>query len=655
MVNISVESFYKGRARKILSLGFQAYVVATSFLLAFVVRFDAQIPDEYKLVLNATLPALVAIKLVVFWRMKLFTGWWKYVSLPDLMILVRANLYASTGFLFYLYFFPPEVGIPRSVLLLDGLFCFLALSGVRVLARLLQETQISNAKVQLGPRERLLIVGAGAVGQSIVREIRQNPHLNREVVGFIDDDFERHGQNFQGVAVLGAVERLEALCRESAVNQVIIAQPALCPKSLRDIVERCRRAEVKSKILPTVEDIITDAVSVKHVRDVQLEDLLGRKPVRIDLDEIRNYLLGKRILITGAGGSIGSEICRQVAGFAPASVVLLDNAETPLFHVENELREKFPAVPFETSLSDIRDLARVEYVFQHWRPEVVFHAAAYKHVPMSEHNPIEAIRNNVIGTRNLADKAHAYGVRNFVMVSTDKAVRPTNAMGASKRAAEIYVQTLARSSATNFVTVRFGNVLGSNGSVVPIFQEQIRKGGPVTVTHAEITRFFMTIPEAVQLVLQAGSIGQGGDIMLLDMGEPVKVLRLAEDLIRLSGLQPYEDIEIVFTGLRPGEKLYEELLLDDEGVRPTRHEKICVANASLHDPVLLARQIEDLYLACRHMDLMGALKMLNRIVPEYKISKDLSKLSVPVPASEPGRSPPKRVDKVPPSFAQVRS
>jgi len=646
-VNIKVGFLNKGRWRRVLTLGFQAYVVATAFLLAFAVRFDFQIPPEYQQVFKVTLPALIAIKLVVFWRLRLASGWWKYVSLPDLLVLVRANTFASLGFLIYLAFLPPLVNIPRTVLVLDGLFCFLILSGARVLTRLLRESQVRNAKVELG-RERLLIVGAGAVGQSIVREIRQNPHLNSEVVGFVDDDPERLDQQFQGVNVVGAVERLEDLCRECMVDQVIIAQPALCPKALRDIVERCRRAGVKSKILPTVEDIITDAVSVQHVRDVQLEDLLGRKPIHLDLDDISNYLQGKRILVTGAGGSIGSEICRQVSAFSPASVVLLDNAETPLFHIENELREHFPAQSYETSLSDIRDLTRVEYVFNHWRPEVVFHAAAYKHVPMSEHNPIEAIRNNVIGTRNLADKAHDCGAQHFVMVSTDKAVRPTNAMGASKRAAEVYVQTLAQNSKTNFVTVRFGNVLGSNGSVVPIFQEQIRKGGPVTVTDPEITRFFMTIPEAVQLVLQAGSMGQGGEIMLVDMGEPVKVLRLAEDLIRLSGLQPYEDIEIVFTGLRPGEKLYEELLLDDEGVRPTRHEQICVANASFHDPILLARQIEDLYLACRHMDLDGSLRILNRIVPEYRISKDLSK-------PHPELSTTKKTEKPAGSYAPMRS
>ncbi|BCR05785.1 nucleoside-diphosphate sugar epimerase [Desulfuromonas versatilis] len=645
---ISVGLLNRGSLRSALMLGFQALVVSSSFLLAFLVRFDGDIPAPYWEAFYATLPAIILIKLAVFWRMRLFSGWWRYVSLPDLLVLLRANCYASLGFLLYVVTIHHLTALPRSVLVLDGLFCFLALSGARVLTRILRENHILYQKDKIANREHLLIVGAGAVGQSIVREIRQNPHLNREVIGYIDNDPERHQQRFQGVAVLGPVDRLERLCRERGVDQVVIAQPALGPKELREILERCRKAGVKSKILPSVEDIITDAVSVQHIRDVQLQDLLGRKPVRIDLEEIRGYLQNKRILVTGAGGSIGSEICRQVASFGPACVLLLDNAETPLFHVENELRERFPAVAFETSLSDIRDLARMEYIFSHWRPEVVFHAAAYKHVPMSEHNPIEAIRNNVIGTRNLADRAHDFGVQQFVMVSTDKAVRPTNAMGASKRAAEIYVQTLARTSPTNFVTVRFGNVLGSNGSVVPIFKEQIRRGGPVTVTHADITRFFMTIPEAVQLVLQAGSMGRGGDIMLLDMGEPVKVLHLAEELIRLSGLKPYEDIEIVFTGLRPGEKLYEELLLDDEGVRPTRHEKICVANAVFHDPATLKAQIEDLYQSCRHMDLEGALRVLNRIVPEYKISRDLA-------LPHPGRAIPPGAGEGPAPYVLLRS
>jgi len=544
------------------------------------------------------------------------------------MQILKANLLGSFTFLaLYEIVLEQFAPIPRSVFVIDGLLCFLMVSGTRVMARILMEELCSLLK-HTGPgSETVLIVGAGAAGQTIAREIRQNPKLNISVLGYLDNDPMRHGQKFQGHPVLGSVSDLENVCSCRCVNLVIVAQPALCRKELKSLVRTCSRLKVRSKILPSVGEIIKDEVSIRHVRDVQLEDLLGRQPVRLDLDEIRSYLKGKNVLITGAGGSIGSEICRQIVNFAPAHMVILDNAETPLFHIDMELRSKAGNVHITPTLSDIRDRAKIRQVFAQHKPDVVFHAAAYKHVPMLEHHPAEAFINNVLGTRNLADTAHTFGVERFVMISSDKAVNPANIMGATKRAAEMYVQHLSRKSSTNFITVRFGNVLGSNGSVIPIFRDQIEKGGPVTVTHAEVTRYFMTIPEATQLVLQAGSMGKGGEIFLLDMGEPVRILDLAEEMIRLSGLQPYEDIDICFTGLRPGEKLYEELLLSGEDFIRTAHEKINISKSVPCNGHLLDEWIARAESRCQSIAPEEIALLLNELVPEFKNVRQLQKNS----------------------------
>jgi len=603
--------------RKSLLFVFQVLVVISSFFLSFGLRFDFSVPQQYQPVIYSLLPALVAIKISVFWTSGLSSGWWRYVSIPDLESIFKSNVIGSFCFAAYVIWWSDAPFPPRSVLVLDGIFCFLILSGIRILTRILRESQLFNLKSKNGEKHRVLIIGSGAVGQMIVREIRQNPHLNQIVVGFLDNDLNRKGKFFQGIKVLGMTCDLEKICRVKDIALVIIAHPAVRSKELHSILEACRKAKVQSKILPTMGALINGEVSIQHIRDVQLEDLLGRKPVHLDIKSIQEYLKGKRILITGAAGSIGSEICRQVSAFLPDLVVLFDNAETPLFHIENELVTRFPNINYCLRLSDIRNMTEVQAVFKNFAPDVVFHAAAYKHVPISEKNPVEVVGNNLFGTRNLADCAHSYGVRNFVMISTDKAVNPSNVMGASKRAAEIYVQNLAAKCAVNFVTVRFGNVLGSNGSVVPIFKDQIKRGGPVTVTHPDVTRFFMTIPEAVQLVLQAGSMGRGGEIFILDMGKPIKILRLAEELIRLSGLIAYEDIDIEFTGLRPGEKLAEELLGTSEGVLVTGHQKIRVARSSGKGPVFPERSLEALEESVKKMDPEGVLRVLGEIVPEY--------------------------------------
>lgn len=606
----------EGRILVIVAL--QVAIVVLSFWGAFALRFDFRIPPASQQKFFEVLPLLLLIKLGVFWWLGLFRGWWRYVSMADLLVIFKANSLASLLLLLYAFLMYRGTNMPRSVLVLDWVFCFLLISGVRFVTRALREHYLPMPARRHEPRSRLLVVGAGDAGQMIAREIRLNPTLNLEIVGFVDDDPRKRKQSFQGFPVLGKLRRIGRICQEQAVDEIVIAIPSASGKDLRHIVELCQTTGVKFKTLPGVGQLIDGKISIQQVKDVELEDLLGREPVKLDLSRIEAFLRGKRVLVSGAGGSIGSEICRQVARFQPKKIVLFENAETPLFQIERELRTKFPDLRIVPIVGDIRFKARVEAIFDEFLPEVVFHAAAYKHVPMMECNPAEAANNNVRGTRIIADAAHQFKVERFVMISTDKAVNPTNVMGASKRAAELYVQALAKRSRTNFVTVRFGNVLGSNGSVIPIFKEQIAKGGPVTVTDPEVTRFFMTIPEASQLVLQAGSMGKGGEIFLLDMGEPVKIVKLAEELIQLSGYRPYEDIEIAFTGLRPGEKLYEELLLAGEGVQPTCHEKIMVARAAECDEAVLVRQIEELYQLARAMDLTGVVAKLREMVPEFQ-------------------------------------
>lgn len=600
--------------RKVLIIIFHIFVSGSSLLLAFGLRFDFNVPDNFWPIILQILPVVVLIKILVFRYMGLSDGWWRYVSIPDLLQILRANLVASVCVVLYLVFMRYFEPIPLSVVVLDFLVCFIAMVGTRVVTRVVREQKCIRSKNYDG-KKSALVVGSGTVAQSIVREIRENPKMLKAVLGYIDKDMDRKGKVFNGVPVLGTLEDLGKICTRNPIDLIIIAESSVGAKELREIVAFCKDNQIESQIMPAIGDIISGHVSLQHCRDVRLEDLLGRPSIRLDIQEINAYLRGRRVLVTGAAGSIGSEICRQVARFGPEKLVLFENAETPLFHLEKELRESYPEISLIPSLSDIRDRARVSRVFQDHQPQVVFHAAAYKHVPMSEVNPIEVVKNNVFGTKNIVDASFKNNAENFVLISTDKAVNPTNIMGATKRVAEIYVQCLPRKNMTKATTVRFGNVLGSHGSVIPTFREQILKGGPVTVTHPEITRFFMTIPEAVQLVLQAGCMGFGGEIFLLDMGEPVKIIRLAEEMIRLSGRRPYEDIEITFTGLRPGEKLYEELLIDGEGIKPTRHEKIRILEANSCPSGFFKE--ERLLEATRCGDPKKLIRVLKAMVPEF--------------------------------------
>ncbi|MBW6508321.1 MAG: polysaccharide biosynthesis protein [Desulfuromonadales bacterium] len=620
------------RYRLVITFVLTALIIMASLLLAYTVRFDLTIPSLYHGRIAELIPAVVVIKLTTFWFFGAFRGWWRYVSMPDLVQIVKANLLGSLIFVVYAVLVYRLNLIPRSVLVLDGIFCFLMVGGVRFATRIIRESyrpwrQAKNSDQTKHQTKQVLVVGAGDAGQMIVREIRQNQELNIDLVGFVDDDPAKRYAHFQGLKVLGNQGDLEHLLGRHLIDEIIIAIPSATGREIRSIVNRCQKYQCQFKVLPGVGELIDGRVTVQQIRQIDLNDLLGREPISLDCKNIQNYIEGKRVLVTGAGGSIGSEICRQVMRFNPAKLILFENGETPLFMIEQELAKAHQHVPIVPVIGDVRNRSRVNVIFDQQQPQVVFHAAAYKHVPLMEANPAEAVNNNVQGTVLLADASDYYGVEKFVMVSTDKAVRPTNVMGTTKRIAEMYVQSLNNRSKTRFVTTRFGNVLGSNGSVIPTFQQQIEAGGPVTVTHPEVTRFFMTIPEATQLVLQAGSMGQGGEIYLFDMGEPVKITTLAEEMIRLSGLVPYEDVDIVYVGLRPGEKLYEELLLDDEGVLPTPHRKICIAQSVTPPHQQLVEQIAALVASAKILDFKAVGVGLKQLVPEYSPTAN-KKLSV---------------------------
>jgi FlaA1/EpsC-like NDP-sugar epimerase len=601
--------------KRLLVFAVDISLIVAAYLLAFMLRFDFSIPPDRWDFFVRGLCVVLAIKPSVFLVSGLYRNLWRYASLQDAIEIFKVISISSVMAVFtvmYLHYFSY---FPRSIFLLDWFLLFFMVSSSRLIWRIYRETYYVPLA---GKGRKALIVGAGDAGSMLLKEMRKQRNSGYQVIGFVDDDREKQGMRLHRVPVLGDIDHLKAIVRKHKVEEVIVAIPSAHGKMLRRIVSHCEKAKVRVKIVPGIGDIIDGKISVSQIKDVDIEDLLGREPVLLDEQSISKYLTGKKILITGAAGSIGSEICRQVAKFNPAKIILFESAETPLFHLENELRSKFPALPVVPVIGDVRNTYRIEAAFAEFTPEVVFHAAAYKHVPMMEYNPVEAVSNNIGGTKKLADVAHHFGVKNFVLISTDKAVNPTNTMGASKRAAEIYVQALAKNSATKFTTVRFGNVLGSNGSVIEIFKEQIKRGGPVTVTDPEVIRYFMTIPEAAQLVLQAGCFGNGGEIFVLDMGEPVRIVDLAEELIRLSGLVPYEDIDIVFSGLRPGEKLFEELLIEGEGIKPTSHAKIKIANAvpSELDPV--SAVLTGLFERAKNSDIAGLMEQLMKLVPEFK-------------------------------------
>lgn len=592
--------------------------------LSFVIRLDSFGLGEFQngFLIFAALTILVTP--LVFWQWGIYARYWRYASLDELILLAGAVVFADVligiGSLI-VSALSDAITVPRSVPAVYLLLSLTAVAMPRLTARLLWRQRAMRAKsstegVQL---TRVLIMGAGSAGAMMVRELRENPQLGIEVVGFADDDPLKRDMRIHGAPVLGTHQDIPRLVRQHNVQQVIIAMPSVAGKTIRKVVEICERAGVTTRSMPGMYELLDGKVSVNQLRNVEIEDLLRRKPVRTDIAAVVRLLRGKRVLITGGGGSIGGELCRQVLRCAPAELIILGHGENSVFGIESELRKHVPAeTKLTTLIADIRFAGRISAIFARHRPEIVFHAAAHKHVPLMEANPSEAITNNVLGTRNLLRAAEEHDVGHFVMISSDKAVNPTSVMGASKRVAELLVHQAAARTGKPFVAVRFGNVLGSRGSVVLTFRQQIAAGGPVTVTHPEMVRFFMTIPEAVQLVLQAATLGHGGEVFTLDMGEPVKIVDLARDMIELSGLEVGRDIDIVYSGARPGEKLYEELFIHGEDYERTFHEKIFIAcNASKLVPLALDENIQALELAAEHEDTPLILHTLHALIPSF--------------------------------------
>jgi FlaA1/EpsC-like NDP-sugar epimerase len=570
--------------------------------------------------LLAALCVWVPVKVLVFHFLRLDRGWWRYVSIRDVTRLAAANLVGSVFGCLALLGLAPE-GLPRSIYVLDFLVCLGMTAAARVTVRLVFEfSRLPN----LGTKKRTLIYGAGDAGVTLLREIHQNPALAYEIVGFIDDDPAKAGSFIHRVKVFGNGAALPFIVASQAIETVLIALPSATGTQMTDILNRCHEAGISYKTIPGLAEVIEGNGLAAQIRDVAVEDLLGRNPVRLEENQIRGTLQGKVVLVTGAAGSIGSELCRQIARFHPAGIVGFEIAESPLFEIDREMRQSFPQTPFYPEIGSIQNRTRLDEVLRQYAPSVVYHAAAYKHVPLMEAHVFEAIENNVFGTYNLAMAAVEHGVEDFVMISSDKAVRPTSVMGATKRVAELLLLAL-QNGRTKYVAVRFGNVLGSNGSVIPIFKKQIAAGGPVTVTHPDMRRFFMTIPEACQLVLQAAVIGEGGQICVLDMGEPVKIVDLARNLILLSGLRPDEDIKMEFTGMRPGEKLYEELNTTLEDTAPTAHEKIRIFTGNGMPEDDIETWLDRLREACETRDVGRLVVALKEIVLDYNPSAHLLK------------------------------
>jgi FlaA1/EpsC-like NDP-sugar epimerase len=612
--------------------GLDTLLAFASLALAFGARFEGMTWwGPWHRVALGFLAITLPIKLFIFWRLGLYGRLWRYASITDLeTVLSAAGLAAATSAIVGLFVLPalPFVArrVPISVIVIDAALTAAAISLPRLLLRIFARrsqtirrrvgspdaTQVANA-----PR-RILIAGAGDAGGMIAKEALDSPQVALEPIGFIDDDVTKHGHRLHGLPVLGSISRLEELSAEYAVDEVVIAIPSAPGKVIRDIVQRCAAAGVRTRTVPGLYELLSGAKAVSSLRPIQIEDLLRREPVETDAKQIDSLVAGRTVLVTGAGGSIGSELCRQLAQHAPEQIVVVGRGENSIFELLQEMRIAFPRVPVRPAIVDVRDRIRLQAVFERWQPYSVFHAAAHKHVPLMEASVDEAILNNVLGTRNVAELCGAHDVEHLVLISTDKAVRPTSIMGATKRIAEASVCSVAERAGRRYLSVRFGNVLGSRGSVVPTFLRQIARGGPITITHPEMRRYFMTIPEAVQLVLQAAALGQGGEVFVLDMGEPVRISDLAEDLIRLSGLEVGSDIEIEYTGVRPGEKLYEELFFGPNDAAPTQHPKILKARDTSASGELDS-QIDRLIEAARRRASEAELRrMLHVLVPEYR-------------------------------------
>ena len=605
-------------------------LILGSILLAYLLRFEGYIPaHEWQHFFSAA-PFILLLKLTSFWSFGLYKGMYRYISLVDLLNVLKATLAATAIIMTVILFLYRFEGFPRSVFIIDGILTFVFIGGLRVGIRLFlseqekgfsllrQMFQLHWGKTAGNSEKGLVIIGAGDSGEKMLREIRDNANLHYDVIGFLDDDPLKHGMKIHGVPVLGPIQKIQELASGGGIDEILIALPSASTKQMKRIIETCEQTGLKTRTTPSIGELIGGRISHKNIREVSFEDLLGRDVVDLDMKSIGNFLRGEVILVSGAAGSIGSELCRQIASFNPKNLILLDKTENSLFTVEMEFRQRFPKTFITPVLGNVKHKNFLDRLFSVYRPQVVFHAAAYKHVPIVEMNPWEAVFNNIVGTKNIVEASHQFEADRFIMISTDKAVRPSSVMGATKRVSEMITTSYASSNPTKFACVRFGNVIGSEGSVVHLFRKQIERLGPVTVTHPEITRYFMTISEACRLILQAGAMGKGGEIFVLDMGTPIKITKMARDLIRLSGFKPDEDIEIKFIGLRPGEKLHEELITEGEGMVQTNYEKIFVLKGNGNNSLALNGKIDQLVHLAHEQDAPAIKSKLKEIVPDYQ-------------------------------------
>ena len=612
-------------------LGLDILLLLTSFFLSHLIRFDFTLPFPEPF-WSPLVFFVILVKLFCFHQFDLYQGMWRYTGISDLVNILKAATLSTLLIMSFLLITMRFEGFSRSIFIVDlGITIFL-ISGLRICVRLYFENNNGESFREMlaqlflkltakkkEDRRRLLIIGAGDCGEKILREIRNNALLQYHVVGFLDDHPVKVGKKIHGIPVINSIPNLINAVEKVKADEILIAIPSATPEQMRVIVDYCKQSGLKYRMVPNYGELINGKLTVSAIRKVTYRDLLRRDIVQLDSETVGAYIKDKHILVTGAGGSIGSELCRQICRFQPSSLILYEWAETPLFEIDLELKKNFPNVRIIPLLADIQNVNQLESAFCKHQPDVVFHSAAYKHVPMLEIHPWKAIENNIIGTMNVVECAKKYDVERFVFVSTDKAVKPANIMGASKRIAEIIVQNQnsSQDAVTRFMIVRFGNVVGSSGSVVPLFNKQIQEGGPVTVTHKEVSRYFMTIPEASQLILQAGAIGNGAEIYILDMGTPVKIDTMARDLIRLSGFKPDDEIKIEYIGLRPGEKLYEELITIGEGVVPTQYQKIMALKGKERNLVYLNGSIERLTQLAAAQDAPQIKACLMDILPEY--------------------------------------
>lgn len=605
--------------RRVFLVCYDVCAVFLAGMLALLARFDfslSAVPVQF--VENAwkSLPAAAVTTVLIFWIFRLYTSLWSYAGAIEMMYLVSACVIETLVNMVLLLLSHPETGfpVPRSYYAFYGLFLLIFILICRYSYRALRG--IRNMIRDAEYTRNVLIIGAGEAGNALIKEIKNSRYLKKRVVGVIDDNPGKVGGYIHGIKIVGDREDILLKCMELHVHEIIVAMPSASPKQMKQILDICKQTGCELKRVPGMYQLVNGDVNVSSLKEVDVNDLLGRDPVEVDLDSIMGYVSGKTIMVTGGGGSIGSELCRQIAERNPKQLIIVDIYENSTYDVQNELKMKYPDLNLVVLIASVRNENRMKYIFETYKPDIVYHAAAHKHVPLMEDSPNEAVKNNVLGTWKLVQAADKFGVKRFVMISTDKAVNPTNIMGATKRICEMIIQTYNKRSKTEYVAVRFGNVLGSNGSVIPLFKKQIERGGPVTVTDPNIIRYFMTIPEAVSLVLQAGAYAKGGEIFVLEMGEPVKILDLARNLILLSGHKPDEDIPIVFTGLRPGEKLFEEMLMDEEGMQNTANKLIHIGKPIDMDDEKFLKQLAELkeYVVTEPDDIREWVK---RIVPTY--------------------------------------